>query len=575
MKSNSVMHSVIEYKTIFEDEALNLDEYLNGISRDQLIKCAIFFLSFSNKNSEFEHYSNLLQMFFCEDNAQFKENVISKIQAHERKGFTNISIINVRSSLVLFEYAFENLNEDHTQSYSEAEINIFKAYLLINQDLLEKEENIEKTLPNNDIKFPALSLTQSFPYSGLQNYNLTELVATQMIKSILLFEFLDACESTRYLLEQYLQQYQSENWQEHLQKLFSLAIKPYLGKRDHYVDIVVEKDHNFEKITEFIENLVIQDDTSIADVDYRKIRCNPYFKIDEGHYRLIFIVFAIELLHKGIYFKLNEINETLDADKKINGFRSLYCHQFSENYLLYKCLNSIYKNKYIKYTGEKILEQGIDAEPDYYLRNGSKIFLFESKDILINANVKSTFDYNAYETEFKKKLYFEEKKKKVKKKAILQLMNNIERILNGTFNIDSNHKSTSTIYPILVLHDHQLNISGLNNIVNYWFEIELEKLSQKGLNTSKVKPITIINIDTLLYIHDPLQNNQIKLEKIIDAYHKHCNVNKKQNFRDQNHLSNTMLDKISPFSNFALNYIAEKGIKLAPKMIKEQGIKLF
>lgn len=42
-----------------------------------------------------------------------------------------------------------------------------------------------------------------------------------------------------------------------------------------------------------------------------------------------------------------------------------------------------------KKSGEEIKNTyNIDAEPDYYIRNGNKIYLFESKDILIPSEVK-------------------------------------------------------------------------------------------------------------------------------------------------------------------------------------------
>ena len=113
------------------------------------------------------------------------------------------------------------------------------------------------------------------------------------------------------------------------------------------------------------------------------------------------------MLHKGVYFKLYEINNGLVKPEKVKGnFRSFYCDEFSEKILLYKTLNSIFKNKYKELSGEEIkTNYNIDAEPDYYIRNGNSIFLFESKDILINATIKSTYDFTQYESEFRKKLY--------------------------------------------------------------------------------------------------------------------------------------------------------------------------
>src|SRR5690606_13087860 len=111
-----------------------------------------------------------------------------------------------------------------------------------------------------------------------------------------------------------------------------------------------------------------------------------------------------------------------------------------------------------------------------------KIFLFESKDILINATIKHSYDFTKYEKELRKKLYYEESDGKTEKKAVLQLLKNIENILKKEFPADLNYKTKSVIiYPIIVLHDHQFNVLGLNSLVNHWFKIEVKKLGETGV----------------------------------------------------------------------------------------------
>lgn len=578
MSTSSSLYIVAKFSSVFDEEPKELKDYLKGISRSRMLKAAAFFLGFNNHNSRFKNYVDLIQMFFCKENEGFLNEVYSKLKELEQENNGIVTIINTRSSLKLFEFAFDNLNEENLQTDPESEINLFKAYLLINQQIINDENKIEATTEHlsSELKLTGVILTQSFPYSDIQNYNSKELLSSQIIKSIYLFEFLENNKETNILLQHYLAYFKSPTWREHLKSLFPLAIRPFMDNKESHTDIIIEKNDKFNESAEFIDKLIIKDKEAIQDHDYRTLRSFPYYKVDEGIYRLTFIVFAIELLHKGIYFKLNEINNNLPENEQIKGLRSLYCHHFSENHLLYSILNSIYKNKYIKFSGDEILKLGVEAEPDYYIRNGNKIFLFESKDILIKAEVKSSFDYKAYEEEFKKKLYYDSNGKKIKKKAVLQLTNNIQRLLTKQLNFDTNYKPNSAvIYPILILHDHQFNVAGLNTLINHWFNFELDKLSHLGIDISKVKPITVINIDTLIYMQDPIRSNQIRLEKVIDEYHKHCKVNPKRKYRDQDHLRKTHLDAISPFSVFAVNYAFDKKINLVPKMIKEKGLTLF
>jgi hypothetical protein len=293
----------------------------------------------------------------------------------------------------------------------------------------------------------------------------------------------------------------------------------------------------FENSCRFIEKLNVDESEILNDYDFKKIRSKPFYKVEQGIYRIIYGLFVIELIHKGVFFKLNEINNGLKDGDKIKNFRSLYCDDFSEKYLLYKLLNSIYKNRYIEFSGEQIKQFGIDSEPDYYIRNGNNLFLFESKDILINASIKSSYDFNLYEPEFKKKLYFELKKEKVDKRAVLQLINNIQNVLTKQFQFDTNYKTHSLyIYPILILHDHQFNIAGLNLMVNSWFQIELAKLKEKGLVIDKVKPITIIDIDTIIFHQDLFRDRILKLNLVIDEYFKFITFDTKRKYLNEEHL---------------------------------------
>ena len=64
--------------------------------------------------------------------------------------------------------------------------------------------------------------------------------------------------------------------------------------------------------------------------------------------------------------------------------------------------------------------------------------MFETKEILIDGKIKSSYNFNVYETEFRKKLFCEVKGEKMNKKAVLQLINNIERIIRKEFPFDTN-----------------------------------------------------------------------------------------------------------------------------------------
>ena len=111
---------------------------------------------------------------------------------------------------------------------------------------------------------------------------------------------------------------------------------------------------------------------------------------------VLYNVFAIERAFKSVYFKLNTINETLPVELKVSNFKSDYCDKFSEQIIFYDVLKNAFGKLSNKFSGNEILTKypSCSAEPDYYVKRSLKrgrtnLFIFESKDVLINANAKS------------------------------------------------------------------------------------------------------------------------------------------------------------------------------------------
>lgn len=570
---------LVEYSPIFGEQPKSLDHYLTGISRPRLLNVAAFFLGFSNRQSKFEDFKEFLSMFFCAENQKIAEELYNKLTALRRKYRTELTIINSQGSLQLFEYAFDNLTDVDTQTQAQAEVNIFKALLAINEQNTSKEKvAFQSTAHLADGTKPAgMTLAQTFPYSELVNFEITEVWAAQLIKSIYLFEFLESNAQTQELLKAFLKYFDCSNWKEFLLKILPIISSVIMAEREAHTDINVTKDKDFVKNCAFIDKLIVLDSEVVIDYDFKKLRAKPLYKISEGTYRIIFGLFIVELIHKGVFFKLAELNQLQPEATKIKNFRSFYCDEFSEKFLLYRVINSIYQNRYIEYSGIQIKQLGFEGEPDYYIRKGNALFLFESKDILINAEIKPTYDFRKYEEEFKKKLYFEEKKKgRIDKKAVLQLIDNIRRSLIKEFSFDTNYKVTSLyIYPILVLHDRQFNVAGLNLLINKWFAEELGKLKAEGLNIQKVMPITIIDIDTLIFHQDILRDRVIKLEDVLDGYFKTITFDFKKKYRDEQHAAECLKKTLMPFSVYMGNHVDRNKIRRVPRIILDKGMTLF
>ncbi len=417
----------LEYSDCFSENPQEVSNYLQGISRHDLLRLCALFLT---RKSEAVY--NYLSSYFTKENNEYINQLWKNLQ-ESKEDIDNYVITNIESSLRLYEYIFDNINTlETTLPDPEIEMNVFKAYLLFNAQINSGDNTAsESTKHIQEGRAKALLLAQMFQYFDITNYRFKQELYVQTVKAIYLYEFLSSNEKTQLLYEEYLKYYDCVDWQDFMQLMTSFAYI-YWGREDEltYVNLLVDpKDKKYDKKCEFIEKLVI--DTGVEDMDFRILRSHPIYKESKGNYYFVYGYFLLELIYKGVYFKLNELNSKLPKNEQIKGFRSFYCDYFSEQTLLYKVLKDVYGKKYIQMPGDYIKNEfGIVAEPDYYIRNGNKIFLFESKDIFIPSGTKVSNDYEDISGELKKRLYYEEKSNgRIENKAVLQLLNNIKKYL--------------------------------------------------------------------------------------------------------------------------------------------------
>lgn len=278
---------------------------------------------------------------------------------------------------------------------------------------------------------------------------------------------------------------------------------------------------------------------------------------------ILYKLFLVEKLFKSIQFQFSlEINKEVEKKYRLKDFRSDHCDNFSEQVLTYKVVeNSFPKKNWIRISGENFkLKDYKTGEPDYYVRFKNKVFLFESKDVVLKGGEKQSRDYSIIKEALKDKFYWVKKKNKIKSKAILQLIENIKKILDKFYSqCDIDYKSdTIKIYPILIVHDRQYEALGVNKLLIKWFDEELAKI-KNDYNISNIKNITVLNIDTMLFFQETLkQRGKSRLEKLIDDYHK-ANLNPTY---------------FKSFDNFMQTTFDKKNLKL-PNYVRNYATKIF
>lgn len=566
---------ILEFKAVFRESKKNISDYLEGISKEMLLRVGAHFLAIRKHDSQFAEPKDFLGMFFRHENQEFANKVYARILELEEEHKTKVFIPLVQSSLQLFEHAFESHIDDQTQTQSEAEseVNIFKAYLVLNEQNTARDEVASKSTENlpTDYKHSALILAQTLPYFDIEHFNVAEQFTCQLIKAALLFKFLEENERTSTLLQEFLNHFGCESWKEYLKRLIPICGSIIQKKNEGLLTINLKDDEKREDNIEFLDKFILPVDEDITDIEFRTIRSSPLAKILGNQYLVIYDLFIFEKIFKGLYFTLNSINRSLPKETQISNFRSFYGDNFSEKSLFYSTINRIFNGRYIQYTGSELLDSGMTAEPDYYIRNGNKVLLFESKDFLLNADIKSSSDYNLIEAELAKKLYKDGKNNK----AILQLLNNVKRLLAKKFSVDTAYKESSLrIYPIIIVHDKQCIVPAINVLLNRWYEDELVKLDKEGFEVQNVRPVTIMSIDTLLYNENVLAGRKLDLSRVIDDYHKQTIIKKKK-VDNELELKQLLMNSLLPFDNYFNALVGKQKLRKSPSMLREVGLSLF
>jgi len=523
-----VRHSnIIQYDEIWGDEPKPWKEYLKGIGRPTLIKLASHFLGLQSNNLQREMVDIFLDRYFRTSNSLTRDWIRSVL--HQKLDqYDAVTLIFPASVLHIFSYAY-TLDENTVDvlDLNTAELNIFKAFLALNQELIEFERTsqtpiIEKYVPS-ELVLACLLITQTFAYGDFHNYFILHKYNVQIVKAVLLFEYMESHPEYSQILPEFLSYYNCSDWREFMRDITHLGLKMLEKKQEGSLELTIESDRpDYAKICAFLEKLIYEGKSDIDNklYDFKSVRDKPIYKIEEGRYGIVFDLFVIEKIYKSQYFllkdifdkKLTEENKAeLKSKYKIGNFRSHLTLNFSERHLLYSIMKESFP-AYNNLSGDDFKHLGMSkGEPDYYLRKGNDVFLFESKDNLILAATKTSSCFQKYFKEFRSRLYND--------KGVSQLRNSIDLLMNRSLKTNDGLESADVnalrIFSILVVHDAQFNALGLNSLVNYWFyEAQGEQYNQNN----KITSLIILDIDTLILYSTHFKNGTVVLEDAITSY---------------------------------------------------------
>lgn len=409
---------------------------------------------------------------------------------------------------------------------------VFKLILYCNQKWTDIQA--DGGIPQNLIE---ASLKIDLPIVEFKLYKDFKL---QIYKAIPFFTFLESDLYYKQILPIFYADKKVSCWQEYIGRIFNFYSQSLKGR------FVKVDTNNYDDNIFFDQYCVdVRECSDLCD-DHRALNYfRDHFLIDCGNknYMLLNANLLVDKIYQGMRF---DVYKTIKSHgiknkngKEYNGypdFSSCIGTDFSEPKLLYslmkKTFGGICSNLL---TGEYLKSQGIEAEPDLYMRISKIVYLFEFKDETLGDKFKYSSDMGVVKKAICDRICLLDGKKR---KGAGQLHHSINTIINDHVmdTIDPDVKKVTDIVPIIVTTDRAFSAIG----VQAFIEEEYSKYPTIGFEGFISVPI-VIELDTIIDLSYRLNAGLLDFTQVIKKYMHERRTN------------------LQPFSTFVYDKLKRKG----------------
>lgn len=509
---------VVGYNCLYPNEEIySLEKLLTGLPR---IWATRLVSNMQNKLVDKPFYNpdfrdeettqiDVPRFFFGPNNLDILLDVIHRYKAYcalkiERKQQPMEYATGSETPLLLLKYIMAMPESDSSDNIAQLEQNLFTAFLIANDITFNRNQGELPYKQEDDLELYLASLLMSqYAYNDFTNQesDINELVGNQSIRTDKFFNFVSQHPKLKDLYEDFLQAYKIRSWKDYLRTYWSI-----LGLVKYNTGVV-----NFEQLNDvdglLSEQIVDRDSIDMLEVvplednvDYQTFREKPFIKIAPHEYAIIDVSFVIYRMFNGLYFIFNDLWKCKHPDN-MQGFNTIFTTEFSEETVLVKCLKEIANTLgWFSLTDNEcksvVPEKDLSAPPDFYIRDGADVILFECKDVKIPKEVKAEGTIQQLLDEVDKNFvgYHDAKKNKWRYKGVGQLVRNAKRIQKGKFAWDKDADNNSRIFLVLVLADAKQVGAGWKN---YLHRKMLEECIRQEIDDERICPLILTDLGTL------------------------------------------------------------------------------
>lgn len=307
-------------------------------------------------------------------------------------------------------------------------------------------------------------------------------------------------------------------------------------------------DDNDKAAIHFYDELSIDPTGYQHDSDFLMMREKPLLKTGHNIYNIMYMRMFLDKAFTGLLFDMKDALVKRGLLDKKNGYmnlRSMLGEDFSERFFFYELMKRCFGQQYVSYSGadlERTLGEGM---PDYYMRRGNRMFVFECKDAQVASKKKLSGDYETIKNAIFEKYVANSKGHG---KGIAQLASVVESKLSLIRkDVDVNSpKSVMFVFPIIVYFDDCFDVEGPNYLLNKEFRRDLEERNVP--EDYEVKDLVMVNIEQLMRLENFFADGKLDLAYLINSY---------IDYKEQ-----AELNKVFPFNKFLFQEAKLKGYEL-------------
>lgn len=546
MERLEVQHQ-ISYSCIFPDSNLSIGEVIRKLPSQKSIEWVSYmYLLKSEKTTTQTEHQFFIPLLFKLNN-QLQHSIVDYMQ---KINMSNYVFIDKVALLILLEKLLTVHNDDTKELSKDDFSNLMIAYLMC----------CDERLCFNTKKIERISDVDSFVRIFLpeqMKFNDIYFPKDYRVEFIRFYMFMNFCESNdvfKPFLEIFLDSNGIKNWDEYLFFIFDLYSNMVLNPDGCTNKIIISPDSYFGR--KYITVMSIDVEKFKPNSDFKNIRIKPIYYQGDNTYNVLAINFFIDKLFQSFLFDFATTLITQREITKINCYpdlKKLIGDQFTEKYMFYEIMNGCFDQTYNKrISGQELNASLKGGEPDYYMRKGKNIFLFELKDVMLDAETKHCEDFNRIERELLEQFEsstYEKSTGKIRKtpqsKGITQLLNLIEMKLDEIIaTLDKVECSERfNVFPIIVYQDCCFDIEGVNYILNNRFQLLLK--SRIMSEQYRIKSLVMLSLTTLIQLEDFFFKGELDLCEIINGYISECS------FSESN--------KTLPLNKYLMRYAIAKG----------------